>query len=99
MMTLLSPRLNLAALAALALPIIQTPTHAWLVPTTLHMGVAGGQDSTNSLGRRDFVKTAVVGLIGTGVGFSALGTPVERTVAAEPLLETCECMCYCRLYC
>lgn len=27
-------------------------------------------------------------MIGTGVGFSALGTPVERTVAAEPLLET-----------
>lgn len=91
-MTLLPPRLSLAALAALAL-ILQTTTYALLVPAAVHMGVAGGQDSTNSFGRRDFLKTAAVGLIGAGVGFGALGTPVERTMAAEPLLETCECVC------
>lgn len=45
---------------------------------------------SNAIGRRDFLRTAAVGLVGAAFGIGVLGAPVEQTVASEPMVETCE---------
>ena len=43
-----------------------------------------------SFGRRAFLKTATVGLIGAGIGIGAVGTSVDESFATEPMVETCK---------
>lgn len=74
-----SPRLY--QYAALVLPLLLRCSG--LVPTVT-MTAAPSQGSANRLG---FLKNAAISLIGIGV---VGGQSLEKTVAAEPLVETCE---------
>lgn len=79
---------RLSQYAALLLPLVLRCSA--LVPSVT-MTVAPTQGSANALvSRTGFLKNAAISLIGAGVGAGVAGQSLERAVAAEPLVETCE---------